>query len=143
MRIGGRMMITSNMSIGEGHMGWYEAIKDAVTVADKLRDADLKQKMAAVQVECAKLAEENARLRQENLQLHERIETRENMEYRDDVYWRRVSDLVEGPFCPRCFDKDQRQARMTRSEGEFWRCTVCDLIIDKPSGRHGMPGHAE
>jgi hypothetical protein len=44
-------------------IGWYEALKDVLTIVDKFRDAGLKQKLAIVQVEAAHLAEENARLR--------------------------------------------------------------------------------
>jgi predicted ATP-grasp superfamily ATP-dependent carboligase len=58
-------------------MGWYEAIKDAIVVADRLRDIELKQRLADVQVECAKLAEENAKLRQELLDLREQAKTRQ------------------------------------------------------------------
>ena len=54
-------------------MGWYEALKDAVKAADQLRSAELKQKLAEVQVECAKLAEDNALLRQELIEMREKI----------------------------------------------------------------------
>jgi hypothetical protein len=59
-------------------MGWYEAIKDVVTVADRLRDAELKHRLAAVQVECAKLAEDNARLRQDVLELRGQVQLPRN-----------------------------------------------------------------
>ena len=68
-------------------MGWYEALKDAHAVADRLKNAELKQRLADLQVECAKLAEENARLRQELIALRQRVRTREEMQYQHDVYW--------------------------------------------------------
>lgn len=36
-------------------MDRYEAVKDAIVVADRLRDVELKQRLADVQMECAKL----------------------------------------------------------------------------------------
>jgi hypothetical protein len=115
-------------------MGWYEAIKDAVSVADRLRDAELKEKLAALRMEGAKLAEENAQLRQELLDCKAKAETRKNMEFRDNVYWRvREGGDPEGPFCPKCLDGDDRAARMEdRPEGKFWRCPVCGQSTRKP-----------
>ena len=114
-------------------MGWYEAIKDAVTAAEKLRSAELKQKMADVQVECAKLAEENAHLRQELIGLREQAQTRQDMQYRDNVYWRQFPDgKQEGPFCPKCLDGDSKAARMSNRPGDScWRCPVCNYFIQK------------
>ena len=95
-------------------MGWYEALKDAVAVADQLKNAELKQKLAAVQVESAKLAEENARLRQELIDLREQAQTRQEMEYHDNVYWRQFAEGErEGPFCPKCLDGERKKARMS------------------------------
>jgi ribosomal protein L37AE/L43A len=115
-------------------MGWYEAIKDAATIADKLRSAELKQKLADIQVECANLAADNARLRQENLDLREQLQTRDHMEFRDNVYWRRGSgDMLEGPFCPKCRDGAKKSARMEdRPDDHFWRCRVCGTVVEKP-----------
>ena len=76
-------------------MGWYEAIKDAIIVADRLRDIELKQRLADVQVECAKLAEENAKLRQELLDLREQAKTRQEMYYQNNVYWRLTVSLTD------------------------------------------------
>lgn len=127
-------------------MGWYEAIKDVVTVADRLRDVELKQKLADVQVECAKLAEENSKIRQELIDLREQVNIRQEMEYQNDVYWRRVEkDRYAGPYCPKCLDGDKKAARMSnRPDDFFWRCPVCRYEIEKPgSSSWLLPRQAE
>jgi hypothetical protein len=117
-------------------MGWCEAIKDAIGVADQLCNSDLRQKLADVQMEGAKLAEENARLRQELIDLREQLQTRQEMQFHDNVYWRGRADAEEGPFCPKCLDGDCKAARMEdRPDDLFWRCPVCRTNIQKP-GRH-------
>jgi len=115
-------------------MGWYEAVRDALTVADRLRDSELQQRMADVQMECAKLAEENARLRQELIDLREQVQVHEEMHYHDNVYWRPVGGgKREGPFCPKCFNGNSKASRMTeRSNADWWKCPVCDCVIIKP-----------
>ena len=117
-------------------MGWYEAIKDAVTVADRLRDAELKHKLADVQVECAKLAEENARLRQDLTELRERTQTRDQMRHEHNVYWRESGEKREGPYCPKCLDGAEKAARMSeRPDDSYWRCPVCNHAAAKPGHR--------
>jgi hypothetical protein len=52
-----------------------------------------KQKLADVQIDCAKQAQENARLRQELLSLREKDQVRVEMVFRDSVYyWRERPD---------------------------------------------------
>ncbi len=119
-------------------VGWYEALKDAIKAADQLKNAELKQKLADVQVECAKLAEDNALLRQDLIEIREKLQAREDMEYRNNVYWRRLSDgKFEGPYCPKCLDGERKVARMAdRSDDNFWRCAVCDYLIEKSGSVH-------
>ena len=133
--------ITQTVEEDRYRMGWYEALKDAIAAADRLRDAEMKQRLADVQVECAKLAEENARLRQELIDLRERERIREEMQYADNVYWRPSGKgKREGPFCPKCFDGENKTARMSEHlEDSYWRCPVCNYAILKPGESHTLP----
>lgn len=116
-------------------MGWYEALKDTVSFAEHLRNAELDMRLAGVRVECAKLAEENARLRDELTALREQTSLRAAMEFRENVYWRKGDGMErsEGPFCPKCLDGTGKAARMAvREESDYWRCLVCDCVIQRP-----------
>jgi hypothetical protein len=127
-------------------MGWYEAFKDIVTVADRLRDAELKQRLAAVQVEGAKLAEENAALRLELVGLREQAQTRQGMYYRDNVYWKRQEDDEpdEGPYCPACLDGANKAVRMpVYSDRESWTCKLCKCDIRKPGAKSQTGGRVD
>ena len=122
-------------------MGWYEALKDAITAADRLKDAGLKQQLANVQMECAALAEENARLREESLSLKEQIRNKNALSFRDNVHWMaRDGGGEEGPYCPKCWGGEQKLARMQdRSDDDWWRCLVCDRTVAKPGpGRDAL-----
>lgn len=63
-----------------------------------------------------------------------RAETREEMHYQYNVYWRQSGPgAPEGPFCPKCRDGEGKTARMSdRPHDDFWRCPVCDYTIEKP-----------
>lgn len=120
-------------------MGWYEALRDAVSVADQLGDTEMRKKLVAVEMECVKLAEDNAFLRQQLLDLREKEQLRENMEFRDNVYWQRLEDgKYEGPYCPKCRDGAQKNTRMQeRSDDHYWRCKVCSCSVEKPGPNPG------
>lgn len=115
-------------------MGWYEAVKDAIAVAERLRDVELRLKMVDVQMECVKLAEENVRLRQENIDLGEQAKLRQVMHFKDNAYWRDIGEgKTEGPFCPKCLNGNNKAARMSDySDFHAWLCPVCECAIQKP-----------
>src|SRR5687768_16683043 len=95
-------------------MSWYTAVKDALTVAGRLKGAELENKVIKVQGECSKLSEENAKLKQEITELKKQLRVRGEMKYIQNVYWKSSEDgsKDEGPFCPKCFDGDGRTARL-------------------------------
>ena len=115
-------------------MGWHDAIKDALDVATRLKDAELWQRLIAVQMEGVRLAEENSKLRQDLIDLRKQVQSRQEMAFRDNVYWRCTTEgKSEGPYCPKCFDGNNKFIRMTDQQGDsFWRCTVCEFPMVKP-----------
>lgn len=123
-------------------MGWFEAIKDAFTVADNFKNADLIHRLVDVRMEGAKLVEENVRLRQELADLREQAKTRQQMHYEKNAYWWQTSEgKSEGPFCPKCFAGDNKPARMSDyADFHAWICPVCNCSIQKPGGRRVVEG---
>lgn len=117
-------------------MSWYDAIKAAGDAAEKLHDAELNQRLALVVMEGAKLAEENAKLRDELTQLREASRLREVLVFRDDVYWLDGTESEpDGPYCQRCWDGARKIVRLTDGGRDRWFCTVCNLQPWKPGGR--------
>jgi len=117
-------------------MSWYEAIKVAVQVAEKVKDAELHAAMGALRMEGARLAEENAKLRDENRELREKLATRDALEFRENFFWKGQ----EGPYCPRCYQEHGKASRMTEHRGryinDYYKCPVCELKLQDP---HGTP----
>jgi hypothetical protein len=112
-------------------MGWYEAAKDAWKALDKLKGAEGHHAMAEVLMEGAKLAEENAELRAENLVLRSAAANREAMVFDANAYWIEREGQREGPYCPRCQDGDSKAVRMLEGRG-FWKCEVCKTVVRGP-----------
>jgi len=126
-------------------VGWYEAMKDAWQTAERLKDAELKQRLSEVQMEYAKLAEENAQLREERNALREEMRLREVMDYDENVCWKRQEDGSRvGPYCPTCWQGHQNLVRMEeRPDDHYRRCHVCRTQIKKPGRDPAFRTHAE
>lgn len=72
-----------------------------------------------------------------------------NFRFLEEVYWE-VSDLTisDGPYCPRCYDADEKRCRMRKSfvsgvadmddvkfGGHYWICNVCGAHFERnPAG---------
>ncbi len=81
----------------------------------------------------AKLADENARLREENTNLRARQDAHKDMVPDHNVYW--LEPDRDGPYCPKCLDGDDRRVRMGKQIGvgsPYWECPVCLRREDTP-----------
>lgn len=125
-------------------MSWYDVVKVAGDAVEAVRSAELNAKFAEVRMEMAKLAEENAGLRDELTRLRETTRLREALEFRDDVYWlSRADGESDGPYCQRCWDGSGKLVRLTDGGPNRWGCTVCKLQPWRPGGRERYRGSAQ
>ena len=100
------------------------AISGAIDIAKKLREvskkindadtmnliADLNLALADVKIEVAELKEDNLQLQQQLRKAQEQPDFRSNLELKDGVYFFKepVDGRPDGPYCPTCFDVDER-----------------------------------
>lgn len=106
-------------------MGIYDALKDAVQLAQKLGDADLIQRIIELQQETIDLVEENRNLKEEVRDLKQAQDVRERLRFHRDAYWLEDNGSRDGPFCPRCWDQASTLARMQELENGFFHCPEC------------------
>lgn len=116
-------------------MSWYDAVKLANEAAEKLHDAELNRRIALVMTECAKLAEENARIREELLTLRETTRLRAQMVLKENVYWSHTESGEDGPYCPACWDGGNKPVRLLDEDDYKLHCPVCKQSRWKPDGR--------
>jgi hypothetical protein len=116
-------------------MSWWDAIKAANEIFDKLRDAEAKSVIADLKLEGAKLVEENARLREENTKLKETADVRGRLVPENDVYWlSRPEKGRDGPFCQPCWDDREKLIRLQALESEpRFVCRVCGKSARNPN----------
>jgi hypothetical protein len=98
-------------------MGILDTLKDAVTVVQKAGNIELYKLVLDLQREALEMVEE---LRTKEAHIHKleaALELRGKMVFRGSVYYQsdEQDNLVDGPFCPKCFDVDGLQCRVIRS----------------------------
>ena len=113
-------------------------LKDLMAYAKGRKDPEVIEKVTQLQLRQMEmlevqdqLREENRRLRDENQELKARAATRADLEWKDNVYWRREGDDLVGPYCPKCLDGDAKLVRMTVGS-DYFRCTVCTCAEATP-----------
>ena len=107
-------------------MGWYEAIKDGISVAQKADNIELVQTLIGAQKEMLDLVDENRRLRDRIRELETPEDISRRLRFDGKRYWLDRDGKEDGPYCSICFDHDRKLIRLTNGEmvGVFW-CGVC------------------
>ena len=114
-------------------MGAIENIKDVLKLAQTVGNADLYDKLNAVQMDFLELSEKARQLQEENHELREKVSRKERMDelfskrtHRDNAYW--VDN--DGPYCTGCWDSNDKPVRMTTYDDTgFAVCPVCKLQV--------------
>lgn len=120
-------------------MGIIEQAKELVKLTQDLQDAELYRKIVTLQGEIFELHDTNQTLRERVRELEDQLALRERLVFEQNFYWIKDGDKLEGPYCPRCYDKEQALRRMlSLLDDRCLGCPTCTLIRGKdgsdPSG---------
>jgi len=110
-----------------------DLIKDALAIARNSKDADLAQKLIDLYSDFVLLVETNQELRNEVLQLKNRLQLKAAMAFKAPFYYQE-GDLT--PYCPTCYEKDNRAIHLICYDsgvGVRWFCEPCKQEFYKTS----------
>ncbi len=103
-----------------------DASKIALDIAEKIKNADLRNAILDLKEEIVALREENIALKQ---QLAERKEYNMQFSHEDNCYWNILKDKTkDGPYCPVCWDTKKLPVRLLGKMG-YYRCHNCKMDI--------------
>ncbi len=105
-------------------MGWYEAIKDGINVAQQVDNIPLVQSLIDAQKQILDLISENTNLKEENRNLSEKLEQKSSIERYSDTYITLHSDEKQIKYCATCWDNSQKLVQLSCEDGYF-ACPVC------------------
>lgn len=109
-------------------MGWYEAIKDGVSAAQKADNLPLVKDLLEAQQQIFDLINENNELKEEIRKLKGIVELEENIERHKDAYITLKDDSDKLIYCSCCWDTRRMlvQGQIT-STGQY-QCPACKTM---------------
>lgn len=120
-------LATSYVIIGVGgeKMGILDNIKNVADIVRKADNIDLYKQILDLQQEAMELIEENNELKNEVSELKKSVTTRENLVFKNNMYYLDESEELTGPYCSVCWDIRDRLVRMHEMEYGY----LCDHCI--------------
>jgi len=113
--------------------GLAAVVKEAGKIDLYQKVLDLQQVLLEAINENTRLAADNNRLAEEKRSLERAIASHgadQAFEFDGQVYWLGTpGEPANGPYCPRCKDKDNRRARMTDMGNGFTCCPTCQHCV--------------
>jgi hypothetical protein len=114
----------------------YDAAKDALKVAQKADNIELIQRLLDVQQQALEMQDKQYEskkqidlLRLEVESLTSQLEDKHALNYLFEAYWKIMGEVRDGPFCPRCWDKNHDQIRMQKFDVKTHRCPECQKVF--------------
>lgn len=115
-----------------------QLLTDAKNIATGANDLQLKGKLLDIQNFIYELQEENRNLRDRVVELENDKIVRNNLEYKNNAYYKIGEDI---PYCTRCFDVDSKLVTMFLEidgihDNYFFACPNCEkrFYSDMPHG---------
>ena len=120
-------------------MGFYDAFKDAVDIAQKADNIDLYRKLLDLskdaldlQNEVYKLTEENKQLKAELNRVSEMNDLENDLELTKDGFYIRISEREEGKniqYCAACWQNNKKLMPFIKTIGGVRQCSNCHTAV--------------
>ena len=106
-------------------MGWYEAIKDGIAVAQKMDNIPLVQSLMDAQKQIFDLLEENHHLKEEVTKMKEIENIACKIERHDDAYITLSDDPEKHIYCSNCWDSKRVLVQGQKTSTGAYHCPAC------------------
>ncbi len=133
------------------------SVKTATEIAKMIKDSDLSLEKAEMKLKLAELVSSLADAKLEVAKIQELLleknqlirdlkdaqSLKEKMKWRDPVYYKVTQDGEEGPYCPQCWNNNDKAIRLQSPESGAWQCKTCDSTFFsqnyRPGGSNWVP----
>jgi len=99
--------------------GALAAVRTISEIAKNINSAELNQKVIDLQNSILELQQQlfefqtqNLTLKAEKRELLETIEREHQLIFKHEVYWKKLDESYDGPYCPTCWDADHKLIRL-------------------------------
>jgi len=123
-------------------MGWYEAAKDAISMAQRADNVELLKQILDMQKAMQEMQQENYDLKKSNEELKALWDVAKRIDYskgRGAVFVIDDDGSRQGPYCTHCWEVNKKTISMHRRSASYYECPHCkagvktSLIFDEGS----------
>lgn len=112
-------------------MGFYDAMKDAVNLAQKADNIELYRQLLDLSAQALDLQAEVARLREENADLKKNRELESKIIRHSNPYITLTGDEKELMYCATCWDKERKLIQMKEQKIYDSPQVVCNICKNR------------
>lgn len=106
-------------------MGWYDAIKDGIAVAQQVDNIPLVEKLIEAQKQILDLVNENQKLREQIKKMQETTDIAGKIERHEDAYITLADDPDKHIYCSCCWDTKKMLVQGQKTGVGTYRCPSC------------------
>ena len=106
-------------------MGWYEAIKDGIAVAQQVDNIPLVEKLIDDKMKILDLVKENQQLREQIKEMQAKEDIAEKIERHDDAYITLSDDPDKRIYCSCCWDTKRMLVQGQKTGVGTYSCPSC------------------
>lgn len=121
----------------------FEDIKKIATVLQEAGKLDLYEKLLEIKQQAMEMQEKIEKLSSENRNLSRNLNIKGNLELVDNHYWLKDQGKLDGPYCTKCWDKEQLLIRVpTYNDNAYqFECPNCQTKIKNKNYVPPSPSH--
>lgn len=106
-------------------MGWYDAIKDGIAVAQQVDNIPLVEKLIEAQKQILDLVNENQKLREQIKEMQETTDIAGKIERHEDAYITLADDPDKRIYCSCCWDTKKLLVQGQKTGVGTYCCPSC------------------
>lgn len=110
-------------------MGFYDAMKDAMNMAQKADNIELYRQLLDLSAQALDLQAEVARLREENAELKKVNDLEDDIEFYVDAFVTRKSDLKPIKYCAACWVDKKKLVPLQDQHWDNYKCPLCSAAV--------------
>ena len=106
-------------------MGWYEAIKDGISAAQKADNIQLAKELIDVQKQMLDAEKENNTLKKELEELKEQLNISSKIQRHKDTFITLVDESQDVLYCSACWDSNRSLIQLHAEASGKFHCPIC------------------
>lgn len=118
-------------------IGATTALKAVAEMAKALRNAEMNEKVADLQIRLMEITQELPQKDQALKEANDALSFKKKTVFRNNVVW---AESEKDPYCPRCFEADRKTVHLTWYHTTYYKCPNCDKAYE--AATPGRSAHA-